>query len=166
MPHSFKLGTRKSSEARMSGIEVAGLVLGAFPLLIEALKQYEVVKSQVSRWRQIQVEYIDCKDEIEFQQLYYEDNLRELLNNSAVDEDIVTDLIADPKSEYWKNHSVLGLLESQFAEPYIKCLNSLAQIMNQLRHELATDSSYVQEKLGNTVGFLLYLTWPPSLIDD
>lgn len=77
----------------MSGFEIAGLVLGAFPIALEALKQYEVIKRKVKLWRRIQEEYVDCQDEISFQQLLFEDNIQDLLSTLEVDEQRIKDFI-------------------------------------------------------------------------
>jgi hypothetical protein len=146
----------KSAASAMSGFEVAGIVLGAFPIALEALKQYEVVKTQIRLWRKIQEEYVDCKDEILFQQLCYEDSLRDLLAAAAIDEDIAKDLTADPASEHWKDPSVMALLSSEYFEPFVKCIRAMDRTMGQINREMGVDSTIVQEKLSGMVSQLSY----------
>ncbi|KAI9150656.1 hypothetical protein HJFPF1_10431 [Paramyrothecium foliicola] len=115
----------------MSGFEIAGVVLGAFPIALEALRQYEIVKTHIKRWRAIQEDYAEYRGEIRFQQLLYEDNLRNLLVDTAIDKQITNDLLSKPSSEHWQDPSVMRLLGSSYYQPY-------------------TDVEFVQEKLGNT----------------
>lgn len=135
----------------MSGIEIAGLVLGAFPIALEILKQYEVVKTQVRLWRGIQEAYVECQDELIFQQLLFQDNLLDLFSMTMADDEKIKELISNPGGECWKDESLTGLLEQEHYELYCRCINVMNQIMEKLNHELRTGAKYVQQGLASSV---------------
>lgn len=139
----------------MSGFEIAGLVLGAFPIALEALNQYEVVKAQIKLWRRIQEAYVECKDDLIFQQLLFEDNLLDLLSMATIDEKKIELLISNPDGECWKDESLTDLLEQEHYEPYRRCINAMERTMKELNHELGLDAEYVQQKLGSSVSLVL-----------
>lgn len=81
----------------MSGIEVAGLLLGVFPLIIAGLDYWrDIAKVGGFYWR-IRKEYSKCLRDVQYHQLLYKRNLGELLlpimNNDA---DEVARLVAEP----------------------------------------------------------------------
>lgn len=135
----------------MSGFEIAGLVLGAFPIALEALKQYEVIKRQVKLWRRIQEEYVDCQDELSFQQLLFEDNIQDLLSTLGVDEQRIKDFILSRGQDSFQDGLLENLLDRAYNEPYLRCVRAMERTMRALNHELGTESEYVQQKLGSSV---------------
>lgn len=55
----------------MSGFEVAGIVLGAFPLAIEALDRYREVAKRCGYWYKIRLEYQKSSDSLTYYRLIY-----------------------------------------------------------------------------------------------
>ncbi|KAI1759154.1 hypothetical protein GGR53DRAFT_514599 [Hypoxylon sp. FL1150] len=49
----------------MSGIEVAGLVLGAFPIAIELLDKYREVATRAGLFNQIKLKHGQCRNRLE-----------------------------------------------------------------------------------------------------
>lgn len=80
----------------MSGIEIAGLLLGVFPLLISALEHYRESAEVLDDWWQIKKESKKCKNEIKVQELAFENNLERFLLPLVVDDNDIAALIAEP----------------------------------------------------------------------
>jgi hypothetical protein len=85
----------------MSGLEVAGVVLGAFPLLISGIEHWRGVAKIGGFYLRIRKEYTKCLRNIQFHEIIFKNNLRELLLPLIPDADEVTKLIADPGGQLW-----------------------------------------------------------------
>jgi hypothetical protein len=134
----------------MSGFEVAGIVLGAFPVALEALKRYREVSKTCGFWWEIRCEYQKCTNEIKFYQLSFRQNLKQLLLPLAVDEEQTKLLLADPGGAEWKDEEVARQIKHRLQETYDLYLDIVGQLettLAKVNKELAMDSPGVQEKL-------------------
>lgn len=138
----------------MSGFEVAGLVLGAFPLAISALEKYREVATRLGLFRHIRLQYKKCRDDLEFHRLVFKRNLRHLLLPLVVDDDRIEALLADPGGDSWKEPMVADLLEKRLQdsfELYIEYIEGMDCVMKEIHKELAFDSQSVQTKVNTPV---------------
>lgn len=134
----------------MSGFEVAGIVLAAFPLIISGLEHWrDVAKVGGFYWR-VRKEYTACRRDVDFHVLVYKRNLTELLLPTMNDAKKVTDLVKDPGGKGWSDKAVQDRLEGRLQESY-KLYMDIIQEMNDvaeaLQNELAFDKASVQDKL-------------------
>ena len=123
----------------MSGVEIAGLLLGSFPLLISALEHYRETAEVLEDWWQIKKEYKKCKNEIKLQELAFESNLERFLLPLLVDDDQIELLIAEPGGTLWKDHALEITLRSRLPKSYdlfLDIIRDIQDIMNGLRAEL------------------------------
>ncbi|KAK8071331.1 hypothetical protein PG997_011534 [Apiospora hydei] len=137
----------------MSGFEVAGLVLGAIPIALELLKHYEDAAKRPSYWRKIQVDYLQCKGELELQALLFKKNLRKLLLPLDIGEAEMGALLTNPNDPAWKDRSVEVMLEARLQDTYrhyLEYVKRLEQTMESLKVILAVDSVGVQGRLGRS----------------
>lgn len=134
----------------MSGFEIAGIVLGAFPLAIEGLKMYEELARSIKIWRHIQREYIQCLHELRYHHRNFESNLRFLLLPLVAGKQTIDALIGSPKGHRWKDASLERALRNRLQESYdiyfdtIQCFQSL---MANVEKHLGFDSSEIEERL-------------------
>jgi hypothetical protein len=80
----------------MSGFEVAGVVLGGFPILISALEHWHHGAKLLKNWWQFRREYRRSLDDINYHKLAFERNLQECLLPLVADDDEVEALVRDP----------------------------------------------------------------------
>lgn len=80
----------------MSGIEVAGLVLGAFPLLIKSLEYHREMADAAGVFWKIKREYRKWAHDLEMCNLAFSGNLQSLLLPLVADDDAIKELLADP----------------------------------------------------------------------
>jgi hypothetical protein len=134
----------------MSGLEVAGIVLGAFPLLISGIEHWrDVAKVGGFYWR-IRKEYTKCQRDVQFHEIIYKNNLKELLLPLLHDANEVAKLIADPGGQRWSDVVLQKRLECRLNESYQSYLNTMAEmneIAEELKKELCFDEKNVQDKL-------------------
>lgn len=134
----------------MSGFEVTGLVLAAFPLIISGLEHWrDVAKVGGFYWR-IRKEYTACRREVDFHMLMYKRNLKELLLPIMNTVEEVTDLVNDPGGKGWSNEALQDRLEARLQESYtlyIYIIREMYDVADALRSDLAFDEASVQDKL-------------------
>ncbi|KAI1370312.1 hypothetical protein F4677DRAFT_367696 [Hypoxylon crocopeplum] len=136
----------------MSGIEVADLVLGAFPIAIELLDKYREVATRAGLFYQIKLKHRQCRNRLECERLVFTGNLKQLLLPLVVDDEKITDMISDPGGPSWMDSSTSDLLIKRLThsyDVYMDCIEHLDDVMKKLIHELALDSDTVQKSLGD-----------------
>lgn len=138
----------------MSGIEIAGLLLGAFPLLVSALENYRQSAEVLEDWWQIKKEYKRCKNEIKAQELAFENNLERFLLPLVVDDDEIATLIAEPGGERWKDPTLEDKLKDRLPKSYGLFLDTIYDIkstVDGLKEELGVNREAFQKGLDPNV---------------
>ncbi|RYP86159.1 hypothetical protein DL770_004946 [Monosporascus sp. CRB-9-2] len=134
----------------MSGFEVAGLVLGALPLVVTALESYSKLAKIAGFWREIRREYRKFDADLKCQRLEFIMSLRVLLLPlvTAGDKELINRLIADPQGDAWKDHEIETRLKAKLQDQYElfeKIVYEIKQVVLDLESELSIDSEAVQE---------------------
>jgi hypothetical protein len=127
----------------MSGIEIAGLVLGAFPLLIHALESYREGAEVVSDWWQIQSAYQKCKQDLKYHQLLFEGNIERFLLPLVVDDDELKQLMENPAGTAWEDPKLEQKLQERLPRAYDTFLGVMVDInklMESFKKALGVDN--------------------------
>jgi hypothetical protein len=138
----------------MSGIEVIGVVLGAFPIAIMALEKYGKLATRLNLFYSIRSEHKRCLDDLVYHQILFKMHLRRLLLPLAVDDDKIDELLNDPGGTSWKEESIDDILKRRMKDaylPYFGYVQEMARVMEDLNQCLALDSEAVQNNLSNQV---------------
>jgi hypothetical protein len=134
----------------MSGLEVAGVVLGAFPLLLSGIEHCrDVAKVGGFFWR-IRAEYAKCRGNVQFHEILYKANLKELLIPLMLDSDEITRLISEPGGQGWGNDSLQKRLAQRLHESYQLYLDTITEMnetVEELKKELCYDKDQLQDRL-------------------
>lgn len=134
----------------MSGVEAAGFVLAAFPLLISALEDYRQGFEILEDWWRIRKEYKKCKQNLKLQKLVFEENLEELLRPLVQNEDELALLIAKPGGDGWKDRELEQQLVERLPksyEIYLEIINEINDVMESLKDELGINKVYFQSRV-------------------
>ncbi len=134
----------------MSGIEIAGLLLGAFPLLISALEHYRQSAEVLDDWWQIKQEYKKCKNEIKLQELAFEGSLERFLLPLVVDDNQIAALIAEPGGTKWKDPALEDKVKSRLPKSYDLFIDTIYDIkttVDDLKEELGVNREAFQKGL-------------------
>jgi len=110
------LGTSTAFVA-MSGIEVAGLVLGSLPLIISALEHYESSLDRALAFFKWKGELDKAMRELWIQHSSYEMTLRSLLVGVVEDGDL-EEMLVQPHSPLWKRPEVTDGLQYKLGAAY------------------------------------------------
>lgn len=134
----------------MSGFEIAGVVLGAFPLVLSALEKYRELATRLGLWGKVHLEYKKWRDDLDFHQLLFTRQLRQLLLPLVVDDDKIRELLSSPGDHGWKDQSISNLLEERLGDShqlYLEYINGIERVMGDINRELSIDSKLVQEQI-------------------
>ncbi|KAF5005061.1 hypothetical protein FDECE_8477 [Fusarium decemcellulare] len=123
--------------------EIAGLVLGAIPLLISALEHYEDVVEPAVAFLHWRGQLSTMTRRLQMGHTAYDQNMRLLLKYAANDQDIEY-MIEDPQSPLWKEPSLVDELQSRLGRAYapsITTIQEIADIMIYIAAYLNIDGS-------------------------
>ena len=145
----------------MSGVEVAGLILGAFPLLITALEHYRESAEVLGDWWKFKRKYIKCKRDVEYHQITFTSNLEELLLPLIVDDDQLELLLASPGGLAWQDDALEKKLRERLPNAYnayLDSINEINEVMKKLTQELGLDKEYLGTRISvEHVSFLHHI---------
>lgn len=123
----------------MSGIEAAGLILGALPLVIAAVDRYRKSAEVLGNFWKFKRSYQKCMRELEYLQLAFSANLQELLLPLICDDGQIMSLMSDPGGPAWQGQELEEKLQGRLStayELYIHSMEDIKEVVQQLGHEL------------------------------
>jgi len=123
----------------MSGFEIAGLVLGAFPIAISALQGCCRAAELLDCWREMRREHSKCDREIKYNHIRYISTLKQLLLPLVVDDETICHLMGDPGGESWKASEIADALESRLQDSYglyVETIKEMQRVMGEITQEL------------------------------
>jgi hypothetical protein len=94
----------------MSGIEVAGLAVGAFPILFEAFKEFRKAAKPLKLWWRFEVEFDNFLATVQREQIAYSQNLEILIDSLGLSEYEKATLQNVPESNLWYEPQVQSVL--------------------------------------------------------
>ncbi|KAH6632932.1 hypothetical protein C7974DRAFT_162289 [Boeremia exigua] len=134
----------------MSGIEIAGLVLGAFPLLIHALESYHESLDILRDWYKVQRAYRHSIRTLGIQKIQFERNVERFLLPLVVDDVELKELMADPAGERWEDPDLETRLQQRLPESYKLFLETIVEInrvVESLKQEMGVTNSSFQARV-------------------
>ncbi|GAB7362416.1 hypothetical protein MBLNU230_g2739t1 [Neophaeotheca triangularis] len=127
----------------MSGIEVAGVLLGAFPLIISALEHFETTKKGVRGWWKIRTQYKKDLGRLRTCELKFQLNLKALLGplefEGTIAKTDVDRMLRNVDDVGWQNSDVQEALIERLGPTKTRFLD-IIQEMNEAIVQLARKS--------------------------
>ncbi|GKT45905.1 uncharacterized protein ColSpa_06086 [Colletotrichum spaethianum] len=123
--------------------EIAGLVLGAVPLLISAIEHYEDFVEPTVAFFKWKGQLSKVTRRLLMGHTAYEQNVRLLLKQVVSNEDLV-DMINDPQSDDWKSEWLVKDLREKLGnayQPAFSTIQEIARIMISVAANLNIDGS-------------------------
>jgi hypothetical protein len=127
----------------MSGIEIAGLVLGAFPVLLYSLESYRKSAEGLTEWWRIQRTVKKCRQDLQYHRILFEGNLERFLLPLVVNDDELQTLMADPAGEGWEDPELEVRLKQRLPKSYdlfIDIMEGIQELVESLKKELGASS--------------------------
>lgn len=123
-----------------TGVEIAGLALAAFPIVVKGLTSYVDGIGRIRVWRRWRRELADYKRTLETQRISYLDTLEELLDGIVHTDQELKFLIEEPGGSLWRKPEYDERLRARLDHSYDSYLATI--------HELLDTLDVVQKKLG------------------
>lgn len=125
----------------MSGVEVAGLILGAIPLLIAGLENYEDGLGKVKAFWKWEDELSHAIRKLWYHYTSYELSIRVLLA-SITSESELEAMLSDPSSKLWGDPDIEGRLQERLStayKPYIYTISEIEEALEEIAKSLNLD---------------------------
>lgn len=136
----------------MSGVEVAGLVLGAIPIATAALKELRNTTDKVERFRKWKTELPSFVRTLNSQRICLVQSLHLLFRLSDLPPPDLNELNKDVTSSLWTNAATVAKLQSRHGDIYEAVESEYVAILSHMRA--------LCEKLG--LGDFVQVANPPS----
>ncbi|KAK8171503.1 hypothetical protein BKA80DRAFT_213218 [Phyllosticta citrichinensis] len=128
----------------MSGIEVAGLVLGAVPLIIEAMKQYADGARTVKRFIFYEEPLRDLSRNLRAERAICQNTCEKLLQGIAPESEI-DGLLQDMDGKLWERldlEPAVRLRLGRSHEPFVETLIRMGEVIREIANKLKLDQKY------------------------
>ncbi|KAL8733473.1 MAG: hypothetical protein Q9166_002099 [cf. Caloplaca sp. 2 TL-2023] len=128
----------------MSGLEVAGVVLAVFPILVNGLNHVVDGIETAKRWKRYRVKLKDYADILESASVYFFDTLDELLGDIVVSDEELSILLKDPGGVPWKQTDYEERLRKRLNRSYssyLKTVSKLNKALQDMCEELGVDNA-------------------------
>lgn len=128
----------------MSGIEVAGIALAVFPILVDGLVRFIDGVQTIKWYRRYRARLQDYADIMGAQRIWYQDTLEELLTDIVQNEDELVALTAQPTGAIWENPLYGQKLKQRLGrshEVYLRLSEKMVEALLSMCEELGIDSS-------------------------
>lgn len=116
----------------MSGFEMSGLVLGAFPILVQAFGQIGEALEVAKACRRYRTRLNSYAGILETQQVIYSETLEELLGGIVSSEKEVSLLVNDPRGPHWKDLKYERQLRDRLDRSYDRYCKGTKEIRDVL----------------------------------
>lgn len=131
LSHHGKHQRRRKSTIAMSGLEVAGLILGIFPVLVEGAKIAVAHASQFKKLKVWRFQLESLRGELSTQKTLFT-NLVTLLLQDIIDAVAVSELLRDAHSSSWKEEDNEKRLRDRLGNSYETVCRLLEDLSNEL----------------------------------
>ncbi|KUI59513.1 hypothetical protein VP1G_06731 [Cytospora mali] len=112
----------------MSGIEVAGLVLGAFPLILNCLDYYREGFEPLEEWWNFRTHFIAFIDDVRHQMMKYRENMIRLLDPIIADTDSLKAMVEDPTDPRWSDKTLGKELDERLSSEFDRFLRIVTRM--------------------------------------
>ncbi|KAF8451453.1 hypothetical protein BDZ91DRAFT_809507 [Kalaharituber pfeilii] len=124
-----------------TGLEVAGLILATFPLIISALESYENGFRTIKEWSRFRNEFMIFMKSVGKQKLFFRQNIEELLAPIIKSEDHMLWLLNNPGGEGWRDKELNEKLRKRLTgkyeyECYMSTVGSILALLEKLKGKL------------------------------
>lgn len=136
----------------MSGLEVAGVVLGAFPLLISVLEHYREASELATDWWKVKRVYKRCKDDLKFYRLFYEGTIEKLLLPLIVNNEELELLLGNPMGPKWKDPALEIQLKERLGksyELYLETIKDINMSVQDIQEHMGLDDALFKSQLSS-----------------
>ena len=126
----------------MSGIEVIGIALAVFPILVNGLNHVVLGIQTIKRWKRYKLKLQEYADILESANVYLVDTLYELLGDIVRSDEELELLIDEPGGVLWNKPQYEARLRERLDrsyKPYLKTVSTLVRALQTMCEKLGVN---------------------------
>ena len=132
----------------LTGLELAGLILAAFPLVISGLEHYEKGLQSMKEWVRFRAEFFVFMNALCRQKIFFLQNIEDLLSTVVESEYEMARMLDDPEDQGWKDPTLEARLKMRMSgkheyECYMVVVSSIHEVLQRLRSKLKITTDQV-----------------------
>ncbi|KAF2085473.1 hypothetical protein K490DRAFT_67631 [Saccharata proteae CBS 121410] len=143
----------------MAGIEIAGLVLGALPLVIEGLEKYREAFQPLSDWWSFETTFVNFIESARWEQHRFEGNIERLLDFVQSDSEMDA-LLQDPLGARWREKRLQEQVHERLGHSY----ESVADIIRKMNSEVVALQTRLQLHGDQTNEYIAKNDWQKEFL--
>ena len=116
--NSWLVDSAHQSIAMVTGIEVAGIALAVFPIVVNGLSHFAEGVETIKSWRRYRRELTGYARTLESQRIWYLDTIEELLDGIVHSEEELAALSHDPGGDAWQRPEYEAKLKRRLDHSY------------------------------------------------
>ena len=125
----------------LTGIELAGLVLAIFPLVISGLEHYEEGMQPVKEWIRFRAEFLSFMNALGRQKIFFRQNIEDLLSSVVSSEYEMACMLDNPQSHRWQDANLEAKLKLRLSgryeyEAFMNTATAIRDTLNKLVERL------------------------------
>ena len=124
-----------------TGIEVAGLILGSFPLVVSALEHYGEGLEAMQNWARFRTDFNAFLSDFIRQQIFFRQHIEDLLSTVVESDYHMGCMLDNPHDKLWKSPALeqklkLRLPGKREYESYMVTVSAIQTILDKIRTKL------------------------------
>lgn len=132
----------------LTGIETAGIILAAFPVIISALENYQNGFQAIKEWVRFRGEFATFLNALVRQKIFFRQNIEELLSPIIFSEYEMSLLLDHPSGSAWADNSLNQRLRRRLPgkyeyESYTTTVSYVLEILEKLKAKLKISDDQV-----------------------
>ena len=143
-PNSSCHGILHSIASMVTGIEVTGIALAVFPLVVNGLSHFAEGVATIKSWRRYRRELANYARMLEGQHISYLNTIEKLLDDIVQSDDELASLVKQPGGEVWKRPEYDVKLKKRLDHsynPYMAIMSSMVEALESIQEVLGVSSS-------------------------
>lgn len=125
----------------LTGVELSGIILAIFPLVISGLEHYENGFQQIKEWIRFRADFARFLNALCRQRIFFRQNIEELLAPIVASEYEMSQLLDNPGGRAWADQELNEKLKKRLSgtyeyECYIETAGSILQLLKKLKSKL------------------------------
>ena len=139
-----------------SGIEIAGVILATFPLLISAIEYYENGFQPIKEWIRFRGEFATFMNALIRQKIFFRQNIEELLSPIISSEYEMSLMLDHPGGRAWSDNELDDKLRRRLPgkyeyESYTTTVSYILETLEKLKAKLKVSDDQVSHPVSISV---------------
>ncbi len=140
----------------LTGIEIAGLVLASFPIIISAIENYENGFRPLKEWIRFRGEFATFLSDMIRQKIFFRQNMEDLLSPIVGSDFDMSQLLDDPAGKAWQDAELARKLQLRLPgkyeyECYTTTVGYILERLEKLKAKLKIEGGQVYFASSNSV---------------